>query len=103
MSPLVEKALTTISNSNNLSDGLSHPNDSSRTKEMLTKLQKEGEVLNAGEIYNWALQNNWTEGGAKELKNLVDKLNSGKTLRPSQKNMWSRDILEKLKKEIVDN
>lgn len=97
---MVEKALKAISNSNNLSTGLAHPNDNSRTKEMITKLYNEGEVLNSEEIYKWALANNWTNEGAKDLKDIVDKVNSGKTLRPSQKNMWRENILEIFKEDI---
>lgn len=100
MSPLVEKALNAISKLNNLSSGLSHPNDSSRTKEILSMLKKEGDVLDANEIYYWAIKNKWTQDGAKELKDLLDKLNSGKSLRPSQKNMWRENILEMWKEEI---
>jgi hypothetical protein len=99
MSSSVEKALKAISNANNLSSGLAHSLDSSRTKEMLTFLKKEGEILDAHEIFDWAIQNKWTQEGAKDLKELVDKLNDGKSLIPSQKGMWNEEFLATFKKK----
>lgn len=102
MTNLLMKALNAINSRVNVRTGLSHPLDECAVKEMFIMLYKEGEILDATEIYSWASQNGWDTDNAKQLSKLAEKIATGRKVQIRYKNRWRKDIIEKFKEDIKE-
>ena len=65
----------------NLSTGLGHSMDRMRTIGWLEYLKRWGHDLDAEEIVSWALANGWSQAGTAELRDIVERLNAGRTFK----------------------
>lgn len=69
----------------NLSTGLSHSMDRMVTISRLQYLKRWGHVLDVEEIVSWALANGWSHAGAADLRDIVARLNAGRTFRGTRR------------------
>lgn len=74
MHPQLQNVLDKIkSKTSGLATGkLNHPCDKSFVKEQFSELHEKGILLDSNAIYQWALQNGWTEEDAKELVDVAE-------------------------------
>ena len=73
-------ALEDVTGMVNLATGLTHPQDRLFAISRLEYLKRWNHELVTGAIVSWALANGWTEEGAYALREIIDRLNAGRTL-----------------------
>jgi len=95
MNSILEKALKSLSITCNLT--ALHPSDEDSIKITFKTLHKNGVLLEAGEIENWLVQNNWQASPIKSAISWVQAISSGgrvqikhKSNAPTEKEVWSR-------------
>ena len=97
MSKLVEKALELLTQTVNLSTGISHFADEDAAKDLFLRLHKKKEILLKAEIESWAIQHGWQPRHAEELGSLAQQIGEGKKVRLSRKESpWLEDVLDSL-------
>lgn len=94
MNESVIRALEAITRRINISTGLVYPNDKECTVELLTFLKNKGINLEPNRIYDWCIENGWKDRHAKDLKEVVEKINSGHRYR--FKKCWNDNFLNSL-------
>ena len=77
--PVVEKALTALSGSVNLSHAMLNPRDKGHADETLRILRAKGHTLDPAAIKSWAIREGWKPGAADELAKLAGRIGSLKT------------------------
>lgn len=102
MSPIVRKAIETLSNVVNVSTGLAHPLDESRAKELFKALHKQGIPLNSSEVYSVAIENSWPERHAKALSELAGKIGNGGRVQIKHQKGWGEPTVRKIIAEIEE-
>lgn len=74
-------ALRVLTNSVNLSTGLSHPSDWDHAVHMFRELRRRGHALDGAEIETWAIANGWSARHANEVGQLAREIADGKAKR----------------------
>lgn len=77
-SPLVERALVSLTRTVNLSSGIHHPSDERHAKRLLKSLFLCGEPLDEVEIRTWAISHGWQPRHADDLATLAGKIAAGR-------------------------
>ena len=97
MTPLTIKALEYLTERCNIT--MLHTSDEDIIKVTLRALHKQGEVLNASAIEQWALKNNWQSTPVKNLSKWAKAIGSGGRVQLKYKNMapTEKEILSRLK------
>jgi hypothetical protein len=98
LTPLVEKSLHLLTDEINLSTGLSHTSDRNKAKELLTRLHNAGELLNTTSITVWAREHGWLDADARDLGELVAKVESGGKVQVKGGPWWPPDVFEVLRR-----
>ena len=96
MATIVEEAIKILSETVNVSTGLSHPNDMNKAKELFGILHGKGEILLKPEIESAALSHGWNQADADELGSLGQQIGEGKKPRIKDGPWWQSDIYEKM-------
>lgn len=91
-------AMRSLTNSVNLSTGISHPSDWDHAVIALRALRKRGHTLDADEVEAWAVANGWTYDHAADLGTLVREMAAGKAKRTKSKHRVLRSDAELLKR-----
>jgi hypothetical protein len=81
---LVLGALRSLTNSVNLSTGLSHPSDWDHAVHMFRALRKRGCAIDGNEIETWAIANGWSYRHAAQVGQLAGEIAAGKTKRTKE-------------------
>lgn len=76
MDPAITAALESLQSRVNVTTGLAHPADKKDALETFKALQQAGHPINANEVRNWALRNNWDRRGARDLEAVAKKYES---------------------------
>jgi hypothetical protein len=76
MDPAVIAALESLQTRVNVTTGLAHPADKKDALETFRALRQAGHPINANEVRNWALRNNWDWRGAEDLEAVARKYES---------------------------
>lgn len=79
--PVILGALRSLTNSVNLSTGLSHPSDWDHAVHMFRALRKRGHAIDGDEIETWAIANGWSYRHAAQVGQLAREMAAGKTKR----------------------
>jgi hypothetical protein len=96
MSNVVQNAIKSLSNTVNVSTGLSHPNDMNKARDLFRILHAEGEILTKNEVMNEAMSHGWSQGDADELGSIAQQIGEGKAARVKDGPWWAADIYKKL-------
>lgn len=88
LDPTALGAFRTITNSANLSTGLSHPSDWDTAIVNLRYLRSHGHDMQGGDAASWALANGWAHRHAREFGRLVLEIESGRTKRLKSGREW---------------
>jgi hypothetical protein len=97
-SPLVKRALVSLTSSVNLSSGIHHPSDEARAKRLLKALFLCGEPLDEVEIRTWAMSHNWQPRHAEDLARLAGKIAAGRRVKGAAMNKTeARQIVARLR------
>lgn len=78
---LVLGAMRSITDSINLSSGISHPSDWNHAVTALRELRSRGCALNGTEVETWAVANGWSSRHAADLSTVVAEVAAGKAKR----------------------
>jgi hypothetical protein len=79
--PVVLGALRSLTDSINMSSGLSHPSDFDHALSILKYFRSRGIAYDPALIEAWALANGWTYRHAAELRELAEEVRAGKRKR----------------------
>ena len=79
--PVVLGALRSLTNSVNLSTGLTHPSDWDHAVQVFRTLRKRGHTIDGDEIETWALANGWSYRHASDVGQLAREIAAGKAKR----------------------
>jgi hypothetical protein len=93
LSPVVEAALSTLTDSVNLSTGLSHPNDRSKAIWLFRILRDGGEAIDFGALPSWLVNHSWRSSDADEVAQVARDIYNGKRLRAGER-PWRETILQ---------
>lgn len=85
-SPLVERALVSLTATVNLSTGIHHPSDQRTAKRLFKALYIAGENLEEAEVRTWAIAHGWPPRHAEDLAELVGKIAAGKRVNGAAMN-----------------
>ncbi|MFP8488499.1 hypothetical protein ACKGJO_05305 [Gracilimonas sp. Q87] len=92
---VVEKALEELTESINLSSGITNSYDNDRAKTTVRALNKYNYELSVPAIKAWLIEHYWTQGGMNSFTELVEKVNNGKYFQGGEttglqhyKNRW---------------
>ena len=86
LSPIVKIAMTPLSQTINMSTGISHPLDNSRAKTYVRALYKYESELNANAVGAYLIRElHWETKHAKDIENLIITLNNGKYFQGGEK------------------
>lgn len=85
LDPVVSAALGVLTESVNLSSGLSHPNDKAKAKDIAGALREAGYEVPSGLVQTWAVGHGWRSDAAAQLQLIFDRTKK----RP--KDRWFRD------------
>ncbi len=96
-SRVVEEALKMLTNSVNLSTGLSHPSDRAAAVGLFRLLYRNKELYDPDSIRAWALRNSWTPEGADQLRTVARAILDRRPLRGGRQPHWSPNIIEVLR------
>ena len=99
LDPRLERALVALTNTINLSTGLTHSSDKESAIQLLRILHRNSIQLNPENMRIWALQNGWNSDGANQLRDFTRGVLEGKRYRVSRMNMWSEEFIESLLKK----
>lgn len=92
-SPVVERALESLTMRVNLSTGLGHPSDKAAAVGVFRILKSGGERYDVDEVAAWAATNGWGLGGARELSEIAQGVLEGRRYQV-ERHGWREDILE---------
>lgn len=95
---VVRGAMRTLTDSVNLSTGISHPSDWDHAVISLRALRKRGHTLDGDEIESWAIANGWSYDDAADLGKLVREMAEGKAKRTKSKHRGLRSDAELLER-----
>ena len=85
-SQVVQNAFTNLSNSINMSSGITNPFDNDRCKTYIRALKKYDYEMNSQEIFSFlTTQLNWDSDNAKDVIKLIDKVNTGSYFKGGSK------------------
>jgi hypothetical protein len=70
----VEEALERLTQTINLSTGLSHPSDKKHAERTIAELRQEGHSFHPVEIRRWAQRNAWSSNAAANLEAIARKV-----------------------------
>lgn len=91
---VVEEALKSLTNTVNLSTGISHPNDREKAINLFMRLKQAGEIFNPEEIRDWLIaESGWNPQYADGVKDVAEKVLEGHRFRKIGK-WWKDDIVE---------
>ncbi len=97
---VVVAALKDLTDSVNLTTGITHPSDKKAAVEALKILRKAGESFEPIGIKAWAIRNGWPPRHARSLAKLAGKIAEGRTVQDSRGGAhWKKDILERWRAE----
>lgn len=92
--PVVVEALKTLTQTVNLSTGISHPSDRLATIDLFRRLKEAGEHFDPSEVRAWLVsQGGWNSQDADQVKSIAESILAGKRLRSSGK-FWADNIVE---------
>lgn len=102
MSPLVTQAMTTLTNTCNLS--FLHPMDEDSVKLHLKALQRHGETLNPTELKLFAETNGWQKEPVKQLTKWAETISTGGRVVIKHKShaKTEKQIIAHLKSRIAE-
>jgi len=86
LSPLLERALVSLTATVNLSTGIHHPSDQRTVKRLFKALYITGEELDETEVRTWAIAHGWPPRQAEDLAQLVGKIAAGKRVKGAAMN-----------------
>jgi hypothetical protein len=94
--PVVEAALTALTDSVNLTTGITHPSDKTAAVEMFRILRSAGEDFDPEQIREWAVAHGWVPRHARHLAETATKIKDGRAVRAGRSTgkHWRDDILE---------
>ena len=95
--PVVYEAMVTLTSRVNVSTGIIHPSDKSAAIDLFKILIRNGYEFTGSEIKGILINQGWESSKAQDVKELSEKLLSGKRLRGPKKTVWASDILTQLK------
>lgn len=91
--PVVEAAMRSVTNSVNLSTGLSHPLDRPKAIWAFKDLKKARYTWDPMEIQTWAMANGWAANDATELAEIAAGVARGKAYRAGTR-PWRSDVIQ---------
>lgn len=98
-SPLVERALLSLTQSVNMSTGITHPSDEQHAKRLLKALTLCGEPLDEMEIRTWAMSRGWEPRHAGDLGSLAGKIAAGRPVKGAAMNKTeAKQIVQRLRR-----
>jgi len=98
--PVVVEALRTLTETVNLSTGISHPSDRQATIDLFHRLKQAGEQFDPLEVRAWLVsQGGWSPQHANEVKAVAQSVIAGKRLKGGGK-FWADDIVEQWRSSI---
>jgi hypothetical protein len=100
MSELLKRSIETLSVVVNVPNGLAHPFDEARAKELFKALHAEGESLTYDAVRKLALENQWPERHADALAELAQRIGAGGRVIIKNPREWGEPTVARLKKEI---
>lgn len=95
--PIVEEAMEMLTDSVNLSTGLSHPLDKAKAIDLLRALKDNREAFEPDAIRAWAVRNNWRPKAADELRAIAQGVLEGKRFKHGGVPSWNPQIIEILR------
>jgi hypothetical protein len=95
---VVERALNSLNSFVNLSSGLNHPSDEAQAYAIFQVLKDNGETFDPQEVYTWALHHRWRMDGANELKDIAERVRTGKDRR-SHRNRLRPEVIDRWRQE----
>lgn len=98
--PVVEEALKMLTDSVNLSTGLSHPSDKAAAVELLRLLYRNGESFDVDSIRAWVLRNEWDPKGANQLGAVAQAILNRRPIRGSKYLQWPTDIIQQIRNRV---
>jgi len=96
MSTIIDEAVNTLSDTVNVSTGLSHPNDMNKARELFKILHDNGVVILKSDVESAALSNGWDAVDADQLGSLAQQIGEGKNARVDGGPWWAPDIYEQI-------
>ncbi|MEZ5077223.1 MAG: DUF1889 family protein [Solirubrobacterales bacterium] len=101
LSPLVTRALVSLTASVNPSTGIHHPSDARQARQFLKALYMTGEPLDSSEIRTWALAHGWQARHAADLAELAGKIAAGKRVKgTAMTKTEAKQIIDRLQAAI---
>jgi len=92
--PVVVEALRTLTQTVNLSTGISHPSDRQAAIDLFQRLRDAGEQFNPLEVRAWLVsQGGWSPQDADQVKSIAERVLAGKPVRGGGR-FWADDIVE---------
>lgn len=91
--PVVVAALESLTNTVNLSTGLSHPSDKQAAVQAFKLLRDAGEGFVPAEVQSWAVTHGWKPKHARELRELAQAILDRRSIRGGRMR-WRNDIVE---------
>lgn len=92
--PVVVEALQTLTQTVNLSTGISHPSDRQAAIDLFHRLKEAGEQFNPSEVRAWLVsQGGWSPQDADQVRSIAESILAGKHLKGSGM-FWADNIVE---------
>lgn len=82
---VVEKALEQLTNSINISSGITHPMDERKAKTYIRALNKYGYEMDVSAVKAYLVENYWTKNGMSEVASLINTVNDGRYFQGGDK------------------
>lgn len=95
--PVVEEGLKMLTNSVNLSTGLSHPSDKAAAVHLFRQFYKYREIYDSDSIRAWALRNDWSPKGADQLHDIAQAILDRRRIQAGKTPSWGKDIISLLR------
>lgn len=92
--PVVVEALKTLTQTVNLSTGISHPSDRQAAINLFHRLREAGEQFNPSEVRAWLVsQGGWSPQDADQVRSIAESILAGKRLKGGGR-FWADNIVE---------
>lgn len=102
MNPIIRKSVEVLSRVVNTPNGLAHPLDESRAKELFKALHKQGLKLQADDVYQAAMANDWSAHHATQLSELASKIGNGGRVQIKHKRDWGEPTVRRIISELQE-
>ena len=99
---VVVEALKTLTQTVNLSTGITHPLDRQAAIDLFQRLKEAGEPFNPSEVRAWLVsQGGWSPQDADQVKSIAESILAGKRLRGGGR-FWRDDIVEQWRSRATE-